>query len=202
MVLSFIFLVPYTSRDRTVLLAFGHAHVSFSNHIARLRNSTHGPGFGMPFKNFIRLCCFSALNIVMIWMLWEHRKTYRSSYRLFDRPSNSIHREVKNSTLGVSYPQADSSKNLNTKVQLKFEKILVVSAPWRTDRRDSFTLAAGQMGVSVVWIEGIVGSKIDERVFPQGNHRALPLGNLGSWRAHMNAIRRYKHQLAVNLGNV
>ncbi|PSN61056.1 hypothetical protein BS50DRAFT_163887 [Corynespora cassiicola Philippines] len=77
---------------------------------------------------------------------------------------------------------------------LGFEKIFVINAPWRSDRRDSLSLAASYSGIDLEWVEGINSSNIDEKAFPPGNHRTLPKGNLGSWRAHMNTIREIIQQ--------
>lgn len=66
---------------------------------------------------------------------------------------------------------------------------MTINAPWRTDRKDSLTLAAIHTGLTLDWIDGVNASTIDERVFPQGPWRRLSDGNVGSWRAHMDAIR-------------
>lgn len=71
----------------------------------------------------------------------------------------------------------------------QFETVLAINAPWRTDRKDSLILASVQSGIRLEWVDGVNGSSIDDRAFPQGNHRQLPKGNLGSWRAHMDAMR-------------
>ncbi|KAF2274751.1 uncharacterized protein EI97DRAFT_495222 [Westerdykella ornata] len=72
---------------------------------------------------------------------------------------------------------------------LGFEKIFVVNAPWRTDRRDSISLAASYSGMSLEWIDGVQAEDIREKAYPPGNHRQLSDGLKGSWRAHMNALR-------------
>ncbi|KAH8730871.1 hypothetical protein GQ44DRAFT_422643 [Phaeosphaeriaceae sp. PMI808] len=72
---------------------------------------------------------------------------------------------------------------------LGFQSVLVINAPWRTDRKDSLTLAAVHTGISLDWIDGINSSTIDERAYPQGDHRSMAKGNLGSWRGHLNAVR-------------
>ncbi|KAH7396573.1 glycosyltransferase family 25 protein [Phaeosphaeria sp. MPI-PUGE-AT-0046c] len=83
---------------------------------------------------------------------------------------------------------AESGQGINNST-LGFQTILAINAPWRTDRKDSLVLASMQGGISLEWIDGINGSLIDERAFPQGNHRLMPKGNLGSWRAHIDAMR-------------
>lgn len=73
----------------------------------------------------------------------------------------------------------------------QFEKIFVINAPWRTDRKDSMSLAASYSGMNLDWIDGVDAEQIVEKAYPPGNHRFMPHGNLGSWRAHMNAVREY-----------
>ncbi|ORY13084.1 hypothetical protein BCR34DRAFT_481719, partial [Clohesyomyces aquaticus] len=75
-----------------------------------------------------------------------------------------------------------------------FEKILVINAPWRTDRKDAFSIAASYSGLSVEWIDGVAVDDIVEKAYPPGDHRSVPDGNKGSWRAHMNALRAIIHQ--------
>lgn len=71
----------------------------------------------------------------------------------------------------------------------QFEKIFVINGPWRTDRKDSISLAASYSGITLDWINGVESEDIREAAFPPGNHRQINHGNIGSWRAHMNAIR-------------
>ncbi|KAF1977510.1 alpha/beta-hydrolase [Bimuria novae-zelandiae CBS 107.79] len=72
---------------------------------------------------------------------------------------------------------------------LGFEKIFVVNAPWRTDRKDAMTLAASYSRLKLDWIDGVAADTIQEKAYPPGNYRTMNPGNLGSWRAHMNAMR-------------
>jgi hypothetical protein len=72
---------------------------------------------------------------------------------------------------------------------LQFEKIFVINAPWRTDRKDSISLAASYGGISLDWIDGVQAEDIILKAYPPGDHRDMSDGNRGSWRAHMNAIR-------------
>ena len=71
----------------------------------------------------------------------------------------------------------------------QFQKIFVVNTPWRTDRKDAMTLAASCSMLKLDWIVGVAGDTIQEKAYPPGDHRRMSHGNLGSWRAHMNAMR-------------
>ncbi|KAF2830596.1 hypothetical protein CC86DRAFT_163934 [Ophiobolus disseminans] len=122
----------------------------------------------MPSRNYGRVCILFALCLIfLLFVIWidDHhlRNTFRKQYPKVDQG-------IDNSTLG-------------------FEAIFAINAPWRTDRKDSLMLATAHTGATIEWIDGINASSIDERAYPQGNHRTMTKGNLGSWRAHMNVIR-------------
>ncbi|KAF1950972.1 hypothetical protein CC80DRAFT_221951 [Byssothecium circinans] len=74
---------------------------------------------------------------------------------------------------------------------LGFEKVFVINAPWRTDRRDAMTLAASFHDISFDWIEGVNPQEIRDTAYPPGNHREVTQGARGCWRAHLNALREY-----------
>lgn len=59
----------------------------------------------------------------------------------------------------------------------------------RTDHRDSLTLAAATSDISIDYIDGVPGDKVLDKVLPPDSSREkLGNGNIGSWRAHMDAI--------------
>ncbi|KAF1845460.1 glycosyltransferase family 25 protein [Cucurbitaria berberidis CBS 394.84] len=125
----------------------------------------------MPSQSHGRVCFLVALcSITLFLLLLNSSINGRSAACRHGQYSCSGQNDIRNSTLG-------------------FEKILVINLPWRTDRRDSITLAAAHTGLSLEWINGINASQINEKAFPSGNHRQMPKGNVGSWRAHMNALR-------------
>ena len=68
------------------------------------------------------------------------------------------------------------------------------------------TLAGGLTGLDFSWIDGIAGDQIEEKVFPEDTlGKNISKGNKGSWRAHMNALRRYvvtSHQMPSQLINM
>ena len=62
--------------------------------------------------------------------------------------------------------------------------------PERGDKRDAFSLAASLTDLSVEYIDGVSGEKIPTKALPVGQEeRKMPNNTLGSWRAHMDAIR-------------
>lgn len=75
---------------------------------------------------------------------------------------------------------------------LGFGKVFVVGLPERTDKRDAIALTSSLTGFDVEWVDGVRGEKIPDSAVPFGVDRAALMdANLGSWRGHMNAIRRY-----------
>jgi len=73
---------------------------------------------------------------------------------------------------------------------LQFQEVLVLNLPERTDRRDAMTLAAALTGIDVTWVDGVAGKDVPDKVMPGDSFdKGITLGNKGSWRAHMNALR-------------
>ncbi|TQS33688.1 hypothetical protein Golomagni_05956 [Golovinomyces magnicellulatus] len=83
-----------------------------------------------------------------------------------------------------------SKRNAITNHTLGFEKILVVGLPSRTDRRDGIVLQASLSDLHVEFVDGVISQEISEKAIPQTT-KAKPLKGavLGSWRAHINAVR-------------
>lgn len=133
----------------------------------------------MPSRSHARLCIAAAACFVVSLLF------VRTHFAVTVESSQGIN----NSTLGVS--RSPTAFCQTSTYASQFQTILAINAPWRTDRKDSLVLASMQSGISLEWIDGINGSLIDERAFPQGNHRLMPKGNLGSWRAHIDAMRMY-----------
>ncbi|KAK3302648.1 glycosyltransferase family 25 protein [Chaetomium strumarium] len=78
---------------------------------------------------------------------------------------------------------------------LGFEKIFVVGLPSRTDRRDGMVLQAALSNMSIEFIDGVVGSEVPDKAIPKAKGRErLKDASIGSWRAHMNAIREVVHR--------
>lgn len=99
----------------------------------------------------------------------------------------------KSKLYGSEYKGRSSPAELNrvTNDTLGFEKIFVVGLPERSDKRDALALTAALTGFHVEWVDGVKGESIPDKAVPFGVDRhALMESNLGSWRGHMNAVRR------------
>ncbi|OTA65922.1 glycosyltransferase family 25 protein [Hypoxylon sp. EC38] len=74
---------------------------------------------------------------------------------------------------------------------LGFEKIFVVGLPERSDKRDAIELTSSLTGFHVEWVDGVKGETVPDKAVPFGTDRKkLWETNLGSWRGHMNAVRK------------
>jgi len=61
----------------------------------------------------------------------------------------------------------------------------------RSDRRDAMVLSSALTGFRLEWIEGVRGESVVDQAVPYGvDRKKLWESNLGSWRGHMNAVRR------------
>ncbi|KNG91381.1 LPS glycosyltransferase [Aspergillus nomiae NRRL 13137] len=90
---------------------------------------------------------------------------------------------------------ADPDALLDSRVRnstLGFQKIFAIGFKERTDKHDAITLAASYTGLEVDWLEGVRAANIPPKAYPavwtEEKHRDKP-AELGSWRAHMNALR-------------
>ncbi|KAH8646647.1 hypothetical protein BX600DRAFT_153957 [Xylariales sp. PMI_506] len=86
-----------------------------------------------------------------------------------------------------------SSTDINrvTNDTLGFSKVFAIALPERSDKRDALSLSAALTGFHVEFIDGVKGETIPDKAVPFGaDRKALMESNLGSWRGHMNAIRR------------
>ncbi|KAM3066430.1 hypothetical protein ACMFMG_012071 [Clarireedia jacksonii] len=89
---------------------------------------------------------------------------------------------------------SDFSQVPATNRTLGFQKIFALSLPSRTDRQDSLQLATAVADLEVDFADGVWGKDVDEVAFPIGMTRKTGNGYIGSWRGHMNIIRRIIHQ--------
>ncbi|ROW07444.1 hypothetical protein VMCG_03733 [Cytospora schulzeri] len=94
---------------------------------------------------------------------------------------------------GRGYRGHSTPQDINrvTNSTLGFSKVFAIGLPERTDKRDAMTLTSALTGFDVEWVDGVRGEDIPDKAVPFGVDRALLMEtNLGSWRGHMNAIRR------------
>jgi hypothetical protein len=74
----------------------------------------------------------------------------------------------------------------------QFERIFIVNLPSRTDRRDGLVLMSALTGIKLDWIDGVVGDAVPDKALPPpASHEKIPPANIGSWRAHLNALQAY-----------
>ncbi|KAI1192125.1 glycosyltransferase family 25 protein [Nemania serpens] len=128
-------------------------------------------------QSYLRICLSvlicSALLVLLIG-LWSFTGTTRETLTqaIRYRPAHNISESVANETLG-------------------FSKIFVVGLPERTDKRDALALTSALTGFHIEFMAGVKGESIPDKAVPMGVDRhKLMETNLGSWRGHMNAIRR------------
>jgi len=140
-------------------------------------------------QRLVLVCLLSLLATASVFSFWA--------------PTPSHHRLLPSAEDGGDVPQARpyendykggsaaAGDNRAANTSLGFSKIFVVSLPERTDKRDALALTAALTGFEVEWVDGVRGETIPDRALPFGIDRAkLMESNLGSWRAHMNAVRR------------
>lgn len=98
---------------------------------------------------------------------------------------------VQKRLYGKEYRGNSSPEEINrvTNDTLGFSKVFVVGLPERSDKRDALSLSAALTGFHVESVDGVKGDAIPDKAVPYGAY-GLPKNNLGSWRGHMNAIRR------------
>lgn len=76
--------------------------------------------------------------------------------------------------------------------------MLAVGLPERSDKRDALTLISSLTGFKIEWVDGVKGETIKDKAVPYGVDRAkLWESNLGSWRGHMNAVRKYDSHIII-----
>jgi hypothetical protein len=116
-------------------------------------------------------------------------------------------RDILNTTLGVGQSTLPTSLAVYDRLTVanlrllcvtdssKFEKILVLNLPFRTDRRDAMSLSAAISNIKLEFVEGVKGADINDKAYPppEENRKHSP-GIRGSWRTHMNALQRYQAQ--------
>lgn len=99
---------------------------------------------------------------------------------------------------GPDYHGRSNSANINrvTNSTLGFSKVFVIGLPERTDKRDAMALTSSLTGFNLMFIDGVKGEAVPDKALPFGKNRNnLPNTYLGSWRSHMNAVRRQVHYL-------
>ena len=71
---------------------------------------------------------------------------------------------------------------------LGFQAVSVISLPGRTDRQDSFALAASATGFTYNLTDGVDGSRVPAKALPYTMD--VTAGETGCWRAHLNTWQK------------
>ncbi|KAI1324870.1 hypothetical protein F5Y16DRAFT_379788 [Xylariaceae sp. FL0255] len=115
-------------------------------------------------------------------------------------PSENLHQENPHQQIKPkkppppSPPPATSSFSVTDTASnntLGFSKVFVIGLPERSDKRDAITLSSALTGFRVDFMDGVRGESIPDQAVPfRVDRHALMETNLGSWRGHMNVIRK------------
>lgn len=135
---------------------------------------------------------FVAAAVFVIIFYYTIDTDFAASYRT-SRTHDATQAPTSQKLYGTEYKGRSSPTELNrvTNNSLGFSKVLVVGLPERTDKRDALALTSALTGFHVDWVDGVRGETIPDKALPIGIDRLqLMETNLGSWRGHMNAIRR------------
>jgi len=74
---------------------------------------------------------------------------------------------------------------------LGFQEIFAIGLGDRSDRRDSFQLAADVTNIKFTWVDGVAPGKMNPKSIPPAYKLDFVLpGVVGCWRSHMNVIRK------------
>lgn len=98
--------------------------------------------------------------------------------------------DIFNSTLGVSTVLV-SRQAMGTDLDDQFQKLLVLNLPERSDNRDVLQLQGALTDIDFGFVDGVHGDTIPEKALPPGGGQRLGPASVGSWRAHINALRQY-----------
>lgn len=118
---------------------------------------------------------------------------YFAGAAVSDAGSSSSSASGDEKPYGRDYKGHSELEDINrvTNGTLGFGKVFVVGLPERTDKRDAMALTSSLTGFDVEWVDGVRGESIPDKAVPFGVDRQRMMEtNLGSWRGHMNAVRR------------
>lgn len=142
------------------------------------------------------------LILLSLYLLHDPTSTRRLPRFSFSSSASSAYSSSSSSSAasdntkpyGRAYKGQSTPEDINrvTNGTLGFGKVFVVGLPERTDKRDAIALTSSLTGFDVEWVDGVRGEEIPDKAVPFGVDRGVLMEtNLGSWRGHMNAIRRY-----------
>ncbi|QSZ35916.1 hypothetical protein DSL72_007038 [Monilinia vaccinii-corymbosi] len=136
-----------------------------------------------------------ALTFIVLLSLQTREESSSASSRWLDysdkTPISHEYRNYVSATSDGRIKPADTTSEIGraSNATLGFEKIFVVGLPERSDRRDAMVLSASLTGFQVEFMDGVRGDQVSDKARPPG--LTLKDGAMGSWRGHMNVIRRH-----------
>ncbi|KAI1345064.1 hypothetical protein F5Y15DRAFT_364734 [Xylariaceae sp. FL0016] len=132
-----------------------------------------------------RRILFAFLSLFVLLTLWFPFRTSPEPREATSRPDSGQ---------ASSQQYRKTLKDYNRQVTndtLGFSKVFVVGLPERSDKRDALALTSSLTGFHLEFVDGVKGNEIPDKAVPFGIDRVqFQDTNLGSWRGHMDAIRR------------
>ncbi|PYI09564.1 hypothetical protein BO78DRAFT_308143 [Aspergillus sclerotiicarbonarius CBS 121057] len=131
-------------------------------------------------RNRQRKFLYAGLSSILLLVLWG------TLLLVFDAPYG---------TLGQGIGSSDGASLEAVRNQtLGFERIFCINLPSRTDKRDAIVLGSSITQFRVDWVDGVSSEDMSPKAYPPrfdeaDRPRMLP-GEIGSWRAHVNAMQR------------
>ena len=127
-------------------------------------------------KPLLFICAFASLSLLFRFQ----RELFSFSFSP-SAPSSSQQGSKLGHTLSPNSKEAIHNSTLG------FADIYLINMPGRTDKLDAFRLLASVTNLSYTVVPGVDGSKIQHIAWP-GFYKEGRESNIGSWRAHMNAV--------------
>ncbi|KAH8903875.1 hypothetical protein BR93DRAFT_884624 [Coniochaeta sp. PMI_546] len=132
--------------------------------------------------------------LTLLYLGSSHSATYIPNFKLSpsSSSSSSSSKPSYSQLYGPDYHGSSTpSTNRVTNATLGFSRIFAIGLPSRSDKRDALTLASALTGFRIDWMPGVRGESVPDKAVPPGvDRKKLMETNLGSWRGHMDAVRR------------
>lgn len=131
--------------------------------------------------------------LALVFLLWAPARSSEYQRQTYSPPISTSASASSGQSFGPNYHGRSSPADVNrvTNSTLGFAKVFVIGLPERTDKRDAMTLTSSLTGFSLEFIDGVKGEAVPDKAIPFGKNRDnLPNTYLGSWRSHLNAVRR------------
>lgn len=127
-------------------------------------------------KPLLLVCAFASLSLLFRFQ----RELFSFSFSPSAPPSSQQGSKL-------AHTLSPNSKEAIHNSTLGFADIYLINLPGRTDKLDAFRLLASVTNLSYTVVAGVDGSTIQHIAWP-GFYKEGRESNIGSWRAHMNAV--------------